>query len=103
MSEAVLKNKLSHWERSFSDTGITAEGEGGYARELTTEDETQKQVLSKTMGQSDVVITTAAVPGKPAPKLIDRQTVESMAPGSVIVDLGAISGGNCELTNPMIL
>jgi NAD(P) transhydrogenase subunit alpha len=85
----------------FLDTGITAEGEGGYARELTTEElETQKQVLSKTMGQSDVVITTAAVPGKPAPKLIDRQTVESMAPGSVIVDLGAISGGNCELTNP---
>ena len=52
------------------------------------------------MRQSDVVITTAAVPGKPAPKLIDKETVESMAPGSVIVDLGAISGGNCELTKP---
>ena len=95
------KEQIESLGAQFLDTGITAEGEGGYARELTTEElETQKQVLSKTMGQSDVVITTAAVPGKPAPKLIDRQTVESMAPGSVIVDLGAISGGNCELTNP---
>ena len=95
------KEQIESLGAQFLDTGITAEGEGGYARELTEEElETQKQVLSKTMGQSDVVITTAAVPGKPAPKLIDRQTVESMAPGSVIVDLGAISGGNCELTNP---
>ena len=95
------KEQIESLGAQFLDTGITAEGEGGYARELTTEElKTQKQVLSKTMGQSDVVITTAAVPGKPAPKLIDRQTVESMAPGSVIVDLGAISGGNCELTNP---
>ena len=95
------KEQIESLGAQFLDTGITAEGEGGYARELTAEElETQKQVLSKTMGQSDVVITTAAVPGKPAPKLIDRQTVESMAPGSVIVDLGAISGGNCELTNP---
>ena len=85
----------------FLDTGITAEGEGGYARELTSDElDTQKEVLSKTMSQSDVVITTAAVPGKPAPKLIDKETVESMSPGSVIVDLGAISGGNCELTKP---
>ena len=85
----------------FLDTGITAEGEGGYARELSAEElKTQKEALSKAMGQSDIVITTAAVPGKPAPKLIDRNTVESMALGSVIVDLGAISGGNCELTKP---
>ncbi len=95
------KEQIESLGAQFLDTGITAEGEGGYARELTAEElETQKQLLSKTMGQSDVVITTAAVPGKPAPKLIDRETVESMAPGSVIVDLGAISGGNCELTNP---
>ena len=68
---------------------------------MTTDElDTQKEVLSKAMSQSDVVITTAAVPGKPAPKLIDKETVESMAPGSVIVDLGAISGGNCELTKP---
>ena len=95
------KEQIESLGAQFLDTGITAEGEGGYARELTAEElETQKQVLSKTMGQSDVVITTAAVPGKPAPKLIDKKTVESMAPGSVIIDLGAISGGNCELTNP---
>ena len=70
------KEQIESLGAQFLDTGITAEGEGGYARELTAEElETQKQVLSKTMGQSDVVITTAAVPGKPAPKLIDRQTV----------------------------
>ena len=95
------KEQIESLGAQFLDTGITAEGEGGYARELTPEElETQKEVLSKAVGQSDVVITTAAVPGKPAPKLIDTKTVESMAPGSVIIDLGAISGGNCELTNP---
>ena len=95
------KEQIESLGAQFLDTGITAEGEGGYARELSAEElKTQKEVLSKTMGQSDVVITTAAVPGKPAPKLIDRNTVESMAPGSIIIDLGAISGGNCELTKP---
>ena len=95
------KEQIESLGAQFLDTGITAEGEGGYARELSTEElKTQKEALSKAMGQSDIVITTAAVPGKPAPKLIDRNTVESMAPGSVIVDLGAISGGNCELTKP---
>ena len=95
------KEQIESLGAQFLDTGITAEGEGGYARELSAEElKTQKEALSKAMGQSDIVITTAAVPGKPAPKLIDRNTVESMAPGSVIVDLGAISGGNCELTKP---
>ena len=95
------KEQIESLGAQFLDTGITAEGEGGYARELTTEElDTQKKALSKAIGQSDIVITTAAVPGKPAPKLIDKKTVESMAPGSVIIDLGAISGGNCELTVP---
>ena len=95
------KEQIESLGAQFLDTGITADGEGGYARELSAEElKTQKEALSKAMGQSDIVITTAAVPGKPAPKLIDRNTVESMAPGSVIVDLGAISGGNCELTKP---
>ena len=95
------KEQIESLGAQFLDTGVTAEGEGGYARELTAEElETQKEALSKAVGASDVVITTAAVPGKPAPKLIDTKTVESMAPGSVIIDLGAISGGNCELTNP---
>ena len=95
------KEQIESLGAQFLDTGITAEGEGGYARELSGEElKTQKEALSKAIGQSDIVITTAAVPGKPAPKLIDRNTVETMAPGSVIVDLGAISGGNCELTKP---
>ena len=95
------KEQIESLGAQFLDTGITAEGEGGYARELTTEElDTQKKALSKAIGQSDIVITTAAVPGKPAPKLIDKKTVETMAPGSVIIDLGAISGGNCELTVP---
>ena len=95
------KEQIESLGAQFLDTGITTEGEGGYARELTVDElDTQKEALSKAMSQSDVVITTAAVPGKPAPKLIDKETVESMVPGSVIVDLGAISGGNCELTKP---
>ena len=95
------KEQIESLGAQFLDTGITAEGDGGYARELTAEELlTQKEVLSKTMAQSDIVITTAAVPGKAAPKLIDKSTVESMIPGSVIIDLGAISGGNCELTDP---
>lgn len=83
----------------FVDTGIQAEGEGGYARELT-EDEKRKQneVLADHIAQADAVITTAAIPGRPAPKIIDRETVERMKPGSVIVDLAAETGGNCELT-----
>ena len=85
----------------FLDTGVSAEGEGGYARELTKDElDQQKEVLAKTINESDVVITTAAVPGKPAPKLIDEETVKTMQPGSVIVDLGAISGGNCSVTKP---
>ena len=95
------KEQIESLGAQFLDTGITAEGEGGYARELTADElDTQKKVLSEAIGQSDIVITTAAVPGKPAPKLIDKKTVESMAPGSVIVDLGAMSGGNCDLTVP---
>jgi len=72
---------------------ITAEGEGGYAKELS--DEQHKRELEKT---TDVVITTALIPGKPAPKLITEATVKAMRPGSVIVDLAAETGGNCELT-----
>ena len=95
------KEQIESLGAQFLDTGITAEGEGGYARELTADElDAQKEALSKAIGLSDVVITTAAVPGKTAPKIIDKKTVESMAPGSVIVDLGAISGGNCELTEP---
>ena len=83
----------------FVDTGISAEGEGGYARELTPEEQAaQQEVLNQHIAKADVVITTAAVPGRPAPKIISAAAVDAMKPGAVIIDLGAESGGNCELT-----
>lgn len=83
----------------FIDTGISAAGEGGYARELTSEEVAkQKAVVDTHIAKSDVVITTAAIPGRPSPKLIDSLVVETMQPGSVIVDLASEGGGNCVLT-----
>ncbi|MFT3786848.1 MAG: NAD(P) transhydrogenase subunit alpha [Tepidisphaeraceae bacterium] len=77
------------------------EGAGGYAKELTPEQQAmQRQLMSDTIAGSDIVITTALVPGRPAPKLIPADAVKRMAPGSVIVDLAAERGGNCELTRP---
>lgn len=81
--------------------GIEAAGEGGYARELTAEERAeQQQRLTDATSGFDVVITTALVPGRPAPKLVTREAVEKMRPGSVIVDLAGETGGNCELTEP---
>jgi len=83
----------------FVDTGVSAEGEGGYARELTDEEKQQQQeALEKEISVSDVVISTAAIPGRPAPKIISADAVANMKPGAVIVDLAAETGGNCELT-----
>lgn len=83
----------------FVDTGVRAIGEGGYARELTIEEKTkQQEVLKKHLAGSDVVITTAGVPGKPAPKILTKEMVEAMKPGAVIIDTLADMGGNCELT-----
>ena len=80
---------------------ISATGEGGYARELSAEErEQQQQELAKYISQADVLITTAAVPGKPAPKIIPQTTVEGMKEGAVIIDLAAEGGGNCTLTQP---
>lgn len=85
----------------FVDTGVDARGEGGYARELTAEEKTKvAAVLTKHIQQSDIVVTTAAIPGRPSPKLISKAQVEGMKAGSVIVDLAAEGGGNCELTKP---
>jgi NAD(P) transhydrogenase subunit alpha len=83
------------------DTGVNAEGEGGYARELTDE-EKQKQAdaLAAKMTTADAVISTAAIPGRPAPKIINRAMVDGMKNGAVIIDLAAETGGNCELTEP---
>ncbi len=78
-----------------------AEVEGGYARALSgTEEERQHALLSEHIPRADAVITTAQIPGRPAPLLITRAMVEAMAPGSVVVDLAADSGGNCELSQP---
>ncbi len=83
----------------FLELDIDAEAEGGYARELTPEEkEKEKQMVEDAVARADVVITTAQIPGRPAPRLISQAMVERMRPGSVIVDLAAESGGNCELT-----
>jgi H+-translocating NAD(P) transhydrogenase subunit alpha len=83
----------------FVETGVSAEGSGGYARELTAEEKArQQEVLDSRIAAADAVITTAAVPGRPAPKIIVRAAVERMRPGSVVVDIAAEQGGNCELT-----
>jgi NAD(P) transhydrogenase subunit alpha len=84
------------------DMGLEdAEAAGGYARALTEEEQQrQRELLAEAIGQMDAVISTAAVPGRPAPLLITEQAVRNMSPGSVIVDLAAESGGNCELTEP---
>jgi NAD(P) transhydrogenase subunit alpha len=76
-----------------------AEGEGGYARPLTDEEnEKVREAIGENAAKQDLVITTAAIPGRPAPLLITSEAVRSMQPGSVIVDLAAETGGNCELT-----
>jgi len=83
----------------FVDTGVSAEGQGGYARELTDEErKRQQEVLEARIAAADVVICTASVPGRAAPKIIARAAVERMRAGAVIVDIAAEQGGNCELT-----
>ncbi|QIX52901.1 Re/Si-specific NAD(P)(+) transhydrogenase subunit alpha [Rhodococcus sp. DMU1] len=83
------------------DLGIDAAGEGGYARELTADERAQQQAaLEEAIKGFDVVITTALVPGRPAPRLVTAAAVEGMKPGSVVVDLAGETGGNCELTEP---
>jgi H+-translocating NAD(P) transhydrogenase subunit alpha len=87
---------------TFVDLGLEAlEGAGGYAREMTEERATrQRELLSPYIAAADAVICTAAVPGRAAPLLVTREMVEGMRPGSVVVDLAAESGGNCELSVP---
>jgi NAD(P) transhydrogenase subunit alpha len=85
----------------FLDLGISAAGEGGYARALTDEERAEQQRrLGEHLKTIDVIVCTAAVPGRPAPKIISAAMVDGMKPGSVIVDLAAETGGNCELTRP---
>ncbi|KGQ19548.1 NAD(P) transhydrogenase alpha subunit [Lysobacter dokdonensis DS-58] len=85
----------------FLDLGVSATGEGGYARQLTDEERAEQQRrLGEHLKNVDVVVCTAAVPGRPAPKIVTASMVAGMRPGSVIVDLAAETGGNCERTQP---
>jgi len=85
----------------FLDLGVSAVGEGGYARPLTEQERAEQQRrLGEHLRLVDVVICTAAVPGRPAPKIVTTAMVQGMKPGSVIVDLAAETGGNCEATRP---
>lgn len=98
---SATREQVKSLGAKFVETGVSAEGTGGYARELTQEEKDQQQaVLEKRIAAVDAVITTAAVPGRPAPKLIRKEAVYAMKPGAVIVDIAAETGGNCELTVP---
>ena len=83
------------------ELSLSAAGDGGYARELSQKErDQQQQELAGYIAQADVLITTAAVPGKPSPKIIPQTTVDQMKEGAVIIDLAAEGGGNCTLTQP---
>jgi NAD(P) transhydrogenase subunit alpha len=98
----VVKEQVESLGATFLDLGILGEEtEGGYARELTEEEQRrQQEALAQRIPEFDAVITAAFVPGRPAPKLIPASAVRGMRLGSVIVDLAAETGGNCELTEP---
>src|SRR5689334_3510164 len=98
----AVREQVESLGATFLDLGVQGEEtEGGYARELTAEQQAAQQAeLQQRIPQFDAVITTAAVPGRPAPKLISATAVHAMRPGSVIVDLAAETGGNCEATEP---
>jgi H+-translocating NAD(P) transhydrogenase subunit alpha len=98
----VVKEQVESLGATFLELGVVGEEtEGGYARELSEEEQRrQQEELEARIGDFDVVVTTALIPGRPAPRLIPRSAIESMRPGSVIVDLAAEAGGNAELTQP---
>jgi len=100
----AVKEQVESLGAKFVDVDLVpddTETKGGYAKELSEENKKrQKDALAARVKAVDFVITTALIPGKPAPKLITKEMVESMAPGSVIVDLAAEQGGNCEVTVP---
>src|SRR5215813_3675745 len=96
---SATREQVKSLGAKFVDTGVSADGSGGYARELTDEEKRkQQEVLDSRIAAADAVVTTASVPGRPAPRIISRAAVERMRPGSVIVDIAAEQGGNCELT-----
>jgi NAD(P) transhydrogenase subunit alpha len=92
-----VKEQIESLGAKFLDLGVSASGSGGYARELTAEErEKQQQALAEHLKGIDVVVTTAAVPGRKAPRIISKAMVDGMKPGAVIVDIAAETGGNCE-------
>jgi NAD(P) transhydrogenase subunit alpha len=96
---AAAREQVESLGARFVVIDVSAEGSGGYARELTDEEKRkQRDALAEHVMKSDAVITTAAIPGRPAPRIIDAEMVAGMKPGAVIVDLAAETGGNCELT-----
>lgn len=100
----VVKEQVESLGAKFvevPDMDEDTETEGGYAKELSDDkQERQRQVIHEHAKKSDIIITTALIPGKPAPLLITKEMVHDMHPGSVVVDLAAEQGGNCELTDP---
>jgi NAD(P) transhydrogenase subunit alpha len=98
----AVREQVESLGATFLDLGVVGEEtEGGYARELSADEQARQQAeLERRISEFDAVVTTAAVPGRPAPKLIPADAVAAMRRGSVIVDLAADSGGNCEVTRP---
>ena len=98
----VVKEQVESLGAKFLDLSVVGEEtEGGYARELSEDEQRrQQEQLEARIGDFDVVVTTALIPGRPAPKLIPQSAIESMRPGSVIIDLAAEAGGNADLTRP---
>jgi NAD(P) transhydrogenase subunit alpha len=96
---SATREQVKSLGAKFVETGVSAEGSGGYARELTDEEKAkQQEVLETRIAVADAVISTAAIPGRRAPRIISRAAVERMKAGAVIIDMAAESGGNCELT-----
>jgi NAD(P) transhydrogenase subunit alpha len=96
---SATREQVKSLGAKFVETGVSADGSGGYARELTDEEKAkQQEVLDGRIAASDAVISTASVPGRAAPRIIGQGAVERMKPGSVIVDIAAEQGGNCALT-----
>jgi NAD(P) transhydrogenase subunit alpha len=96
---SATKEQVKSLGAKFVDTGVSAEGSGGYARELTDEEKKkQQEVLDSRIALADAVVTTASVPGRRAPRIVSKAAVERMKAGAVVVDIAAEQGGNCELT-----
>ncbi len=96
-----VREQIESLGAKFLDLGVSAAGTGGYARALTPEEQAEQQKrLGEHVRNIDVIVTTAAIPGRKAPRIITAEMVKGMKPGAVIVDLPAETGGNCELTQP---